>query len=89
METTKKPGRPAKLATAMTDKQRAASYRTRRYEAASMAHENLTNATTAVLLAGLARQIKAMGDSDHADTARSIAGQIVKELCDRHEIGLT
>ena len=89
MQTPKKPGRPAKLATAMTDKQRAASYRTRRYEAASMAHENLPNATTAVLLAGLARQIKATADSDHADTARSIAGQIVRELCDRHEIDLT
>jgi len=73
----------------MTDKQRAASYRTRRYEAASMAHENLTNATTAVLLAGLARQIKAMRDPDHADTARSIAGQLVKQLCERHEIDLT
>ena len=89
MQTPKKPGRPAKLDTAMTDKQRAAAYRTRRYEAASMAHENLTNATTAVLLAGLARQLKATGDPDHADTARSIAGQIIKQLCDRHEIDLT
>ena len=89
MQTPKKPGRPAKLATAMTDKQRAASYRTRRYEAVSMAHENLPNATTAVLLAGLARQIKAISDPDHADTARSIAGQIIKHLCDRHEIDLT
>ena len=89
MQTPKKPGRPTKLATAMTDKQRAASYRTRRYEEASMAHENLPNATTAVLLAGLARQIKAMSDSDQADTARSIAGQIIKHLCDRHKIYLT
>lgn len=89
MQTPKKPGRPAKLATAMTDKQRAASYRTRRYVEASMAHENLPNATTAVLLAGLARQIKAISDPDHADTARSIAGQIVKHLCERHEIDLT
>ena len=85
-----KPGRPAKLDTAMTDKRRAAMYRTRRYEAAaSMAHENLPQATTAVLLAGLARQIKAMGEPGHKDTARSIAGQIVKELCVRHEIDLT
>jgi len=88
MQATKKPGRPAKLDTAMTDKQRAAAYRTRRYEAASTAHENLTNASTAVLLAGLARQIKALGDPDHADIARSIAGQIIKQLCDRHEIRL-
>lgn len=89
MQALKKPGRPAKLDTAMTDKQRAAMYRTRRYEAASTAHENLGNASTAVLLAGLARQIKALGDPDHADIARSIAGQIIKQLCDRHDIRLT
>lgn len=73
----------------MTDKQRAASYRTRRYVEASMAHENLTGANTAVLLAGLTRQIKVISDPNHADTARSIAGLIVKELCNRHEIDLT
>lgn len=89
MQAPKKPGRPAKLDTAMTDKQRAAMYRARRYEAASMAHENLGNASTAVLLAGLARQIKALADPGHADTARSIAGQIIKQLCERHEITLT
>ena len=88
METPKKPGRPPKLDTPMTDRQRAAMYRTRRYEAASMAHENLSNATTAVLLAGLARQIKSMGDPGHADIARGIAGQIIKQLCDSHEIVL-
>ena len=89
MQAPKKPRRPAKLDTAMTDKLRAAMYRARRYETASMAHENLTGATTAVLLAGLARQIKAISDPDHADTARSIAGQIIKQLCERHEIDLT
>ena len=61
----------------VTDKKFATSYRTRRYDGAIMAHKNLTNASTAVLLAGLARQIKAIGDPDHADTARSIAGQII------------
>ena len=86
METRKKAGRPAKLGTPMTDKQRAAMHRTRRYEAASTAHENLSSATTAVLLAGLARQLKAIGDPDHAHVARYIAGQLIKELCDRHEI---
>ena len=88
METPKKPGRPAKLDKAMTDKQRAASYRTRRYEAASTAHENPSSATTAVLLAGLARQLKAIGEPDHAHIARNIAGQLIKQLCDRHEIDL-
>ena len=41
---------------------------------------------------GLARQLKAMGDPDHAnhaDVAHHIAGQLIKELCDRHEIDLT
>ncbi len=89
METPKKPGRPAKLGVKMSDKQRAAMYRTRRYEAASMAHENLAAATTPVLLAGLARQLKALAHSDHADVARDLAAQIMKELCDRHEIRLT
>jgi hypothetical protein len=89
METPKKPGRPPKLGATMTDKQRAAAYRTRRYEAASTAHEDLAGSSTAVLLAGLARQLKALGDPGHADIARSIAGQIIKKLCDRHEIRLT
>lgn len=85
----KKPGRPAKLGQAMSDKQRAAAYRARRYEAASMAHENLKAATTPVLLAALARQIKAVADRDHAPTARGIAALIVKELCERHKIRIT
>ena len=83
MHETKKPGRPAKLGEPLTGKQRAANYRARRYEAASMAHENLTGASTPVLLAGLARQLK-----DPGDTARSIAGQIIEQLCDRHGIKL-
>ncbi|MBK1685383.1 hypothetical protein [Rhodoferax fermentans] len=84
----RKPGRPAKLGQAMPDKLRAANYRNRRREGASMAHENLSTASTSVLLAGLAHQIKAMGDAKHADTARDIAARIIKELCDRYEIKL-
>lgn len=87
-EIPKKPGRPAKFANAMSDKQRAAAYRTRRHEAASMAHENLKAASTPVLLAGLARQIKAVADPDQADIARELAAQIIKELCERYEITL-
>lgn len=82
----KKPGRPAKLGQAMSDQLRAAAYRSRRYEAASMAHENPKAANTPVLLAALARQIKAMADLDHAPVARDIAALIVKELCERYEI---
>ena len=73
----------------MTDRQRAAMYRARRYELAIVAHEDLKGAKTAVLLAGLARQLKAIDDTSHADVARDIAAQLVKEICDRHEIRLT
>jgi hypothetical protein len=81
-------GRPAKLGIPMTDRQRAAAYRRKRYEDSSMAHENLDSATTAVLLAGLARQLTSAskGALEEADTAREIAGRIIKQLCDRHEI---
>jgi hypothetical protein len=72
----------------MSDKQRAAAYRARRYEAASMAHENLKDEKTPVLLAGLVRQLNAIADPDHAGTARELAAQIINELCDRHEIML-
>lgn len=88
-EPQRKPGRPAKLGAPMSDKQRAAAYRARRYEAASMAHENLKDAKTPVLLAGLVRQLRAMVDPDQADTARDLAAMIINELCDRHEIKLT
>jgi len=54
-----------------------------------MAHEDLKGASTAVLLAGLGLQLKAVRDGDHADTARDIAAQLIKELCERHEIRLT
>jgi len=84
----KKPGRPAKFGSAMPDKQRAAAYRARRYEAASMAHENIEAASVTVLLAGLARQIKAVADPDRAGVARDLAAQIITELCDRYEIQL-
>lgn len=86
METPKKRGRPAKHGIPMTDKQRAAMYRRRRYEQASMAHEDLKGATTAVLMAGLARQLKATARPDHADIARAIAVEIIKQLCERHKI---
>lgn len=69
---------------------RAASYRTRRREAASMAHENLKDEAPAVLLAALVRQVKALAkpDPDHAPVTRDLAGAIMAELCDRYEIPL-
>ncbi len=73
----------------MTDRQRAAMYRARRYESAMVAHEDLKGATTAALLAGLARQLKAIDETGDADVARDIAAQLIKEICDRHEIRLT
>ena len=89
MQTPKKPGRPAKLGIAMTDKQRAAMYRARRYESAMVAHEDLEGASVNVLMAALARQLKLTGDASHSAIARDIAAQIIKELCERHEIRLT
>lgn len=88
METVKKPGRPPKLGTALTQAQRAAQYRQRRHEAGSVAHENIATASDAALLAGLVRQVKAIAaqDPDIADTARFIAGHLMAELCDRHKI---
>jgi hypothetical protein len=73
----------------MTDKQRTALYRKRLYESALVAHEDMKGASTTVILAALARQLKAIGDADHADVARDIAAQLINELCDRHEIRLT
>lgn len=89
MESSKKPGRPAKSDTPMSGQQRAATHRARRYEAAGAAHENLSSATTAVLLAGLARQLKAVDEPDYADVARDIARRLITELCNRHGIDLT
>jgi hypothetical protein len=73
----------------MTDKQRAAMYRTRLHESTLVAHEDLKGATTVVLMAALARQLKAIGDAAHVDVARDIAAQLIVELCERHEIRLT
>ncbi|APW47216.1 hypothetical protein RA876_13610 [Rhodoferax antarcticus] len=89
-EAPKKPGRPAKYGQPMSDTMRAASYRTRRREAASAAHENLKEAAPAVLLAALVRQFKALAnpDLDHAPVTRELAGLIMAELCERYEIPL-
>lgn len=90
MEPVKKPGRPPKLGTPMTPAQRAAQYRQRRHEAAMLAHENMDTATDAALLAGLARQVRAIRtpDRDRSDTARYVAGYLIAELCDRHKINI-
>lgn len=82
------PGRPAKLGKPMPAKMRAAAYRARRREAASVAHENLKDAAPAVLLAALTRQIKGLADPDRAAAARDLAGMVIAELCDRYGIPL-
>jgi len=64
-------------------------YRTRLYESALVAHEDLTGASTVVLLAALARQLKAIGNANQAVVARDIAAQLIRELCARHDIRLT
>jgi hypothetical protein len=73
----------------MTDAQRAAMYRSRRFESVLVAHEDLKGASTAVLLSALARQLKAVADGVHAELAREIGAQLIAELCERHEIRLT
>lgn len=85
----KKPGRPAKYGTPRTSKERAAAYRARRREAALTAHENLKDAAPAVLVAALVRQFKELAkntDPERADVCRWLAGALMAELCDRHEI---
>lgn len=86
----RKPGRPAKLGQPMPDSMRAAAYRMRRREAASMVHENLKDAPPAVLVAALVRQFKALAtpDPDPAPETRELAGLIINELCKRYEIQL-
>lgn len=96
-QASKKPGRPPKNDSSMSPAQRAKAYRARRKvaaqqlsEGASMAHENLKGASTAVLLAGLARQINLIeSNRGHAPVARDISAMIIREICDRHEIKLT
>jgi hypothetical protein len=86
----KKAGRPPKHGAPMAAKYRAAAYRNRRREAALTAHENLKDASPAVLLAGLVRQFKALAknDPDHAPVSRWLAGELIIELCERYKIEL-
>jgi len=73
----------------MTEAQRAAMYRARRHDSAMVAHEDLKSASTTVLLASLALQLKAVtSDPDKADVARDIAARLINELCKRHDIRL-
>ncbi len=86
---TAKPGRPIKGSAAMTTAQRATEFRRNRIEQAGQAHEHLDSATEAVLLAGLARQLKYIKTAaGHADAARDIAADIIRELCSRNGIKL-
>lgn len=73
----------------MTGAQRAEAFRRTRREQAGQVHENLSNASTALLMAGLARQIGYIQtDPDHAPIARDVAARIIRELCLRNEIKL-
>lgn len=88
----KKAGRPAKHDVAMTPRQRAHEYRQRRREAAAVVSDDLSSATTQALLDGLVRRLATLEDPattpEIADGARWVAGRIIKQLCDRHEIEL-
>jgi len=87
----KKAGRPTKHGDVpMTPKQRASEYRQRRRETAVTVSDDLSSATTRALLDGLVRRFATLEDPattpEIADGARWVAGRIMKELCDRHEI---
>jgi hypothetical protein len=86
----KKPGRPAKHGVAMTPKRRASEYRQRRREAAGTVTDDLSTASTRTLLDGLARRLATLEDPattpEIADGARWTAGNIIKQLCERHKI---
>ena len=86
MEAAKKAGRPSKGAVAMTGGQRVKLSRERAHEAMLMAYENLPNSSTKAILGCLERQIKLMDNPDQKQTARAIAGDLVRELCKRHKI---
>lgn len=86
MDRPKRAGRPPKYGAAMSGKDRAAMHRKKRYESASMAHENLKAASTSTLLNGLAIQLARVCDPDTADIGRNLAAQIMRELCCRNEI---
>lgn len=90
MTDTPKPGRPAKGPTAMTPAQRARQYRNRRRAAAGAATDDLSAASTQALIDALARRLDTLQDPATTDAiaegARYVAGQIIRQLCDRHEI---
>ena len=86
MEAAKKPGRPPKGSAAMTGTERVRLSRERAHEAMLMAYENLPDASTKAILGNLDRQIKLMDNPDQKQTARAIAGDLVRELCKRHKI---
>jgi hypothetical protein len=86
MEPEKKRGRPSKYSTPMTSTQRGQESRERAHEAMLMAYENLPTASDKALLGCIERQIELMADPDQKQTARAIAGDLVRELCKRHRI---
>jgi hypothetical protein len=75
----------------MAAKYRAAAYRNRRREAAVEAHENLKDASPAVLLAALVDRFKELAkntDPERVEICRWLAGALMAELCERYKIEL-
>lgn len=89
----KKPGRPAKHGVPMAPSQRAHEYRQRRREAASAVTDDLNTASTRALLDGLACRLVTLEDPATkpkiAEGARWTAGNIIKQLCNRHNINIS
>ena len=86
MDAVKKPGRPPKHGKAMTSTQRGKESRERAHEAMLMAYENLPTASDKAILGCIGRQIELMADPDQKQTARAIAGDLVRELIKRHRL---
>ena len=82
----KKPGRPAKYSTPMTSTQRGQESRERAFQAMLRAYEDLPTASDKAILGCIERQIGLMSNPDQKQTARAIAGDLVRELIKRHRL---
>jgi hypothetical protein len=64
-------------------------YRTRRYESALVAHEDLKGASTEVLLASIKHHCHSIDTQpDQAVIARRLVVPVIHELCERYKIQL-
>ena len=70
----------------MTSTQRGQESRERAFQAMLRAYEDLPTASDKAILGCIERQIGLMADPDQKQTARAIAGDLVRELIKRHRL---